>query len=764
MRSPLVVSIVAAALLAAAPALAAPDSVARGLAISQAAKASTGTVNALTYPGADLASKVGSAQAGCGASGCAISIPQSAGVQSFGSSITLGLNQSLGCPKNGTYTGNDLLSYTGASAAFTATGRGSSLQGCGVTLGSSALYGINYTSVGSETFSTVDRVHWSGGGAATAFVKARNTSGVKITNSEFWMGTAGATAVNLAYSNDTYIHNVLLYGPEFLSPSTLDTTSQGLVCDSHCYGTIVEAWQGGWNGLHGFVMQDTVTPGTPPAEMDMSHFYADCTKGGATGLFDASLGTAALRSVIVSSWFSGAGSKSCQGSTGVDLADAHGLEFEGGGDVTMIGLRLRANTGAGYYQNSTVTGNLLIGSLIAANSIYSAGAHSGVEYTANATGFLALGNYSGNDNDVSGGQQQYGYSVGATTGYGILANNLCGTNVVGCVNEGDSGKVAYWNNLSRPGQLDAPNRVFGDVLVASDANHLIGPHIVPDFNSADSFLSGFGSNLFYDAANTTWRMKSDGASNGGAGWFFSNNPGSASGLYVVPSVGGASDQTIANASLSTSQLVSLPGGVFNFTHEFTESSDGLAAQFGSGGSVNVWSGFAASRAMFGYNGDAGSTEIAAASGKMISFHINSSFGGSGGVAALVDATKVFCVGPNTSCSSDLFTVDGAGNVREQGGLIVHVNVMTAGASYTMQQNDYVISVNKTTGSATAITLMSSPTKGQLIRIKDAKGDAATNNITITPAAGTIDGAASLVINTAYGKAYLVYDGTAWEVL
>lgn len=564
MRSPLFASLAAAALFAAAPALAGPDAIARGLAVSQAAKASTGVVNALTYPGSDLAAKVGSAQAGCGASGCAISIPQSAGVQSFGSSITLSLNQSLGCPKSGAYTGNDLLSYTGSGSAFAFSGKGASLTGCGINFGSSAAVGIDGSNVGSESFTALDRLHLSGGGSSTKFVKAYQTSGIKLTNSEIWMGTAGGTAVHLSYSNDTYLHNVLFYGPEFLSPSTLDTTTQGLVCDSHCYGTIVDGWQGGWNGLHGFVMQDIVTPGTPPAEMDMSHFYADCTKGGSTGLFDSSLGSSALRSVITASWFAGAGSKSCQSSTGVDLANAHGLDFEGGGDVTMIGLRLRANTGAGLRINSAVTGNLLLGSLVAANNIYGSGSWSGVDLSSSATGFGIVGNYSGNDNDVSGGQQQYGYSVGATTGYGLVADNLCGTNVVGCVNEGDSGKVAYWNNVSRPGQLDPANRVFGDVLVASDTVRTLGTHVVPDFGSPAGFLYGLGVNFYYDTASSNWRVKSDGSTNGGVALLGSNNPSTTSGFYLVPSTGSASDQTIATASLSAYQLVSFANQKWNF--------------------------------------------------------------------------------------------------------------------------------------------------------------------------------------------------------
>lgn len=51
----------------------------------------------------------------------------------------------------------------------------------------------------------------------------------------------------------------------------------------------------------------------------------------------------------------------------------------------------------------------------------------------------------------------------------------------------------------------------------------------------------------------------------------------------------------------------------------------------------------------------------------------------------------------------------------------------------------------------------------VLMVKDASGSAETNNITITPASGTIDGAASLVISSNYGSVYLVSDSTNWFI-
>ena len=94
-------------------------------------------------------------------------------------------------------------------------------------------------------------------------------------------------------------------------------------------------------------------------------------------------------------------------------------------------------------------------------------------------------------------------------------------------------------------------------------------------------------------------------------------------------------------------------------------------------------------------------------------------------------------------------------------------VMTAAGNYTMT-NEQLLLIKKTVGQATTVTLPpppSSPLIYQVVMVGDAKGDAATNNITIQgAAAATIDGAASFVISTNYGTAKLVWNGTEWTLL
>jgi hypothetical protein len=93
---------------------------------------------------------------------------------------------------------------------------------------------------------------------------------------------------------------------------------------------------------------------------------------------------------------------------------------------------------------------------------------------------------------------------------------------------------------------------------------------------------------------------------------------------------------------------------------------------------------------------------------------------------------------------------------------VHAVTSVTAATYTTLTTDFVLACNR--AGTIAITLISSPVTGRTYRIKDISGAANTNNITITPASGTIDGAANYVINTNYGSIDMVYNGSEWSVL
>lgn len=113
----------------------------------------------------------------------------------------------------------------------------------------------------------------------------------------------------------------------------------------------------------------------------------------------------------------------------------------------------------------------------------------------------------------------------------------------------------------------------------------------------------------------------------------------------------------------------------------------------------------------------------------------------------------------TSATSTINTTTQVPSVRSNDAL----KIVTPGAyPYTTVPQDAVILVD--TSSARTITPLASPTTGQRHIIKDNVGSAAANNITITPSGKNIDGAASSIINIAYGSVTIVYNGTQWNVI
>jgi len=78
-------------------------------------------------------------------------------------------------------------------------------------------------------------------------------------------------------------------------------------------------------------------------------------------------------------------------------------------------------------------------------------------------------------------------------------------------------------------------------------------------------------------------------------------------------------------------------------------------------------------------------------------------------------------------------------------------IVTAAGAVTVTSSDSRILINKTVGAATSVVMPSSVAIVQSILVKDLKGDAPTNNITVTFTGGELaDGLSSVVISTAYG--------------
>lgn len=115
------------------------------------------------------------------------------------------------------------------------------------------------------------------------------------------------------------------------------------------------------------------------------------------------------------------------------------------------------------------------------------------------------------------------------------------------------------------------------------------------------------------------------------------------------------------------------------------------------------------------------------------------------------------VTPTTGTGANTITISSAGPEI----LTVRIAVATP---VVVALTDEVISVEVPGPVAVAVTLPAGVT-GQVFYIKDGLGLAApATPITITPAAGTIDGAATATIDAPYGALTLVYSGVEWKIL
>ena len=83
--------------------------------------------------------------------------------------------------------------------------------------------------------------------------------------------------------------------------------------------------------------------------------------------------------------------------------------------------------------------------------------------------------------------------------------------------------------------------------------------------------------------------------------------------------------------------------------------------------------------------------------------------------------------------------------------------------YTASANDFFLGVD-TTSTAISIELDTSRFEaGAYLVIKDEGGNANANNITLSASASTIDGAGTMIIESAYAAINVYTNGTSWFV-
>jgi hypothetical protein len=130
-----------------------------------------------------------------------------------------------------------------------------------------------------------------------------------------------------------------------------------------------------------------------------------------------------------------------------------------------------------------------------------------------------------------------------------------------------------------------------------------------------------------------------------------------------------------------------------------------------------------------------------------------------------NATTWVALGPGSS--GTFLKSQGAGANLTWGTPLVatlgDVRVVTSGASDTVLGTDFMLVVNKTIGGATTIYLPAIPAGNFICVVKDGKGDAASNNITVDGNGNNMDGASTIVMNLNYQSLNFAWNGTQWNV-
>ena len=123
------------------------------------------------------------------------------------------------------------------------------------------------------------------------------------------------------------------------------------------------------------------------------------------------------------------------------------------------------------------------------------------------------------------------------------------------------------------------------------------------------------------------------------------------------------------------------------------------------------------------------------------------------------------------CSSDLsagLTVSGGSLSNAGAALVGNVTVVTASnGTYTVLAADHIIVYKPTSDNVETFALPAvASSTGRILEFKDGEGTAgSTNTMTLDPnGAETIDGAATLVMNSNWQSRRIVSDGTQWLVL
>ena len=309
------------------------------------------------------------------------------------------------------------------------------------------------------------------------------------------------------------------------------------------------------------------------------------------------------------------------------------------------------------------------------------------------------------------GNHSYGVYVagGGSDRYRISGNNVVGNGVGAVLDGGTGGHKQVWSNVG-----DAQ-----DYAMSRDA--------ATGFLKFSGRQAGFSGYIFAtDDGTERFRVDATGAAVGGKRVINTGNLGT----------GLSWDGTALNVSVAGTAGPTGPAGAAGPpgpTGASGPSGPTVAATAAAIGAVRPGAGLSV----------AGDGTLAVVTGT-----------GSGSVAAGNDPRIVGAL--STAAATAAFQTLGSGNQV--------VRMATAAGGVAVTAADAVIVVRKTAGAATTVTLESGPAAGRVVTVKDGRGDAGANPITVVPASGTIDGVANLVLSSGYGSVTLVFNGLEWSVL
>jgi hypothetical protein len=140
------------------------------------------------------------------------------------------------------------------------------------------------------------------------------------------------------------------------------------------------------------------------------------------------------------------------------------------------------------------------------------------------------------------------------------------------------------------------------------------------------------------------------------------------------------------------------------------------------------------------------TAVQQATGNVTDILLNSIETAIGGTHLLMDLQA------GAAGTTSKLSINNSGTIVSAGGY--SASFVSKSGSYTLTANDYAVQF---TATATA-TLPASQVTGKIFRLKVKAG-----TLTVTPAAGLIDDAASVSINVANQSIDVMYDGTNWQI-